>query len=183
MYGAPNLVSVYFLWNLWQIEFLADYDETLKKYENLQTKVENMRGEVEKKRKVCDQKHGEYLKAQEENEVVSKELDEATNEYENIKVKAKKAKTIALKLEQLWREKDNNIEHILSGMSSLFFECRIQDVLLPLKDGSFEDVELFEGESVDTTLKSGSSAVIKLHNIKADYTMLKPYANEVSILI
>ncbi|KAE9551665.1 hypothetical protein FO519_005135 [Halicephalobus sp. NKZ332] len=151
-----------------------DYEKMKKKFDDLKMEVDKMREKEQDKREMCDDLHVKFVKAQEEHETVSKELDNLNAEYETAKEKVKEIKSISKKLEKLEEEKRTVVDELLSSIQSIFFECQVKNISLPLKRGRFEDVEIFEGgESTEESSPSMGSVKLSPQNCKADYSVIE----------
>ena len=156
-----------------------DYEIMKKKFDTLKAEVDKMREQEQNKRAICDNLHAEFVKAQEEHEAVSRELDNLNAEYEVVKEKVKQIKSISKKLEKLEEEKQTVVDELLSNIQNILFECQVKNIGLPLKQGRFEDIEIFEGSEASESHSSSVSVKLSPQSCKADYSAIEAEIDKV----
>ncbi|XP_041092894.1 structural maintenance of chromosomes protein 1A isoform X1 [Polyodon spathula] len=145
------------------------WEQTVKKDES---EIEKMKKEEQRHMKIIDETMAQLQDLKNQHLTKKSEVNDKNHEMEEIRKKLGGANKEMTHLQKEVTAIETKLEQKRSDRHNLLQACKMQDIKLPLKSGSMEDISQEEEEAVSSSQKASSSLLAKEALIEIDYSDL-----------
>ncbi|KAK6467190.1 structural maintenance of chromosomes protein 1A [Huso huso] len=145
------------------------WEQTVKKDES---EIEKMKKEEQRHMKIIDETMAQLQDLKNQHLTKKSEVNDKNHEMEEIRKKLGGANKEMTHLQKEVTAIETKLEQKRSDRHNLLQACKMQDIKLPLRSGSMEDISQEEEEAVSSSQKASSSLLAKEALIEIDYSDL-----------
>uniref|UniRef100_A0A8C9T5E1 Structural maintenance of chromosomes protein n=1 Tax=Scleropages formosus TaxID=113540 RepID=A0A8C9T5E1_SCLFO len=150
------------------------WEQTVKKDES---EIERLKKEEQRHMKIIDETMAQLQDLKNQHLAKKSEVNDKNHEMEEIRKKLGGANKELTQLQKEVTAIETKLEQKRSDRHNLLQACKMQDIRLPLKSGTMDDISQEEGasqaeESVSSSQKTSSSMLAKEALIEIDYSNL-----------
>ncbi|MBN3316493.1 SMC1A protein, partial [Atractosteus spatula] len=150
------------------------WEQTVRKDES---EIERLKKEEQRHMKIIDETMAQLQDLKNQHLTKKSEVNDKNHEMEEIRKKLGGANKEMTQLQKEVTAIETKLEQKRSDRHNLLQACKMQDIRLPLKSGTMEDISQEEGgsqaeESVSSSQKTSSSLLAKEALIEIDYSAL-----------
>uniref|UniRef100_A0A3B3RSM2 Structural maintenance of chromosomes protein n=1 Tax=Paramormyrops kingsleyae TaxID=1676925 RepID=A0A3B3RSM2_9TELE len=150
------------------------WEQTVKKDES---EIERLKKEEQRHMKIIDETMAQLQDLKNQHLAKKSEVNDKNQEMEEIRKKLGGANKELTQLQKEVTAIETKLEQKRSDRHNLLQACKMQDIRLPLKSGTMDDISQEEGssqaeESVSSSQKTSSTVLAKEALIEIDYSIL-----------
>ncbi|XP_051947649.1 structural maintenance of chromosomes 1A, like [Xyrauchen texanus] len=150
------------------------WEQTVKKDEN---EIEKMKKEEQRNMKIIDETMAQLQDLKNQHLAKKSEVNDKNHEMEEIRKKLGGANKELTQLQKEVTAIETKLEQKRSDRHNLLQACKMQDIKLPLRSGTMDDISQEEGssqaeESLSSSQKTSSTVLAKEALIEIDYSSL-----------
>ncbi|XP_051516370.1 structural maintenance of chromosomes protein 1A-like [Myxocyprinus asiaticus] len=150
------------------------WEQTVKKDEN---EIERMKKEEQRNMKIIDETMAQLQDLKNQHLAKKSEVNDKNHEMEEIRKKLGGANKELTQLQKEVTAIETKLEQKRSDRHNLLQACKMQDIKLPLRSGTMDDISQEEGssqaeESLSSSQKTSSTVLAKEALIEIDYSSL-----------
>ncbi|XP_062397003.1 structural maintenance of chromosomes 1A, like isoform X1 [Sardina pilchardus] len=145
------------------------WEQTVKKDES---EIERMKKEEQRHMKIIDETMAQLQDLKNGHLTKKSEVNDKNHEMEEIRKKLGGANKELTQLQKEVTAIETKLEQKKSDRHNLLQACKMQDIRLPLKSGTMDDISQEEGQEESSSQKTSSTVLAKEALIEIDYSNL-----------
>ncbi|KAG5281745.1 hypothetical protein AALO_G00048340 [Alosa alosa] len=145
------------------------WEQTVKKDES---EIERMKKEEQRHMKIIDETMAQLQDLKNGHLTKKSEVNDKNHEMEEIRKKLGGANKELTQLQKEVTAIETKLEQKRSDRHNLLQACKMQDIRLPLKSGTMDDISQEEGQAEESSQRTSSSVLAKEALIEIDYSNL-----------
>uniref|UniRef100_A0A671LM45 Structural maintenance of chromosomes protein n=1 Tax=Sinocyclocheilus anshuiensis TaxID=1608454 RepID=A0A671LM45_9TELE len=145
------------------------WEQTVKKDEN---EIERLKKEEQRNMKIIDETMAQLQDLKNQHLAKKSEVNDKNHEMEEIRKKLGGANKELTQLQKEVTAIETKLEQKRSDRHNLLQACKMQDIRLPLRSGTMDDISQEESETISTAQKTSSTVLAKEALIEIDYSSL-----------